>query len=168
MHPIFGRLGLRAILSDLDVTHPISLFTYVHLLRRAPLRHVNGRLVSFDPTGLLHYMRESLPVKDFCSDAINNELFLETLCWLPEEALTRHDKLGMAFSMEARFPWLLRGVSEYAFSLPSKEKIASQGKNGCRESLTRMSCRISSSINVRRGGEHRPTSGTAPLALPKS
>ena len=66
-----------------------------------------------------------MPPLALSDDPLNNEMFLEGLGWLAEEALIRGDKLGMAFGMEARFPFLSRPFQKYCFGLKSGIKISS-------------------------------------------
>ncbi len=70
------------------------------------------------------YMKSWLKFKKISNDMLNNQLFLEQLSWLSEDALIRNDKLGMHFSMEARFPFLNREIKDYAMSIRHKQKIS--------------------------------------------
>tara|TARA_R110002020_G_scaffold380217_1_gene591375 strand:+ start:1939 stop:3636 length:1698 start_codon:yes stop_codon:yes gene_type:complete len=56
-------------------------------------------------------------------DLINSVLYQECLGRVADDFLIRNDKLGMNFSMEARFPLTIRKFREYALSIPSKYKI---------------------------------------------
>jgi len=85
---------------------------------------------------LNEYMKTWLKLRSISNDIINNQLFLEQLGWLPEDALIRNDKLGMHFSMEARFPFLSRQFREYTMSIPHKQKLsANQSKLMARQAL---------------------------------
>lgn len=72
----------------------------------------------------IEYLKEWLPtqqIKD--SDDLNQFLYIESLNALAEDFLVRNDKLGMAHSMEGRFPFLNRTLRDYVRSLPSHLKI---------------------------------------------
>ena len=55
-----------------------------------------------------------LPPNQLQKDDLNDFLFIESLNALAEDFLVRNDKLGMAFSMEARFPILNKRLRDYA------------------------------------------------------
>ena len=63
------------------------------------------------------------PSECMSNDAMNNMLYQECLSRVAEDFLARNDKLGMHFSMEARFPLTIRKFREYALSIPSEQKI---------------------------------------------
>lgn len=68
------------------------------------------------------YLVEYLPNKELpCY--INTNLWYESYCHLPEDYLIRNDKLGMNFSMEARFPFTSRRLKNYVLGIPGKEKF---------------------------------------------
>ena len=46
-------------------------------------------------------------------DKLNDFLYVESLNALAEDFLVRNDKLGMAFSMEGRFPILNKRLRDY-------------------------------------------------------
>ena len=54
---------------------------------------------------------------------MNNFLYKESLNTLAEDFLVRNDKLGMAFSMEGRFPIINKTLRDYVRALPSKLKL---------------------------------------------
>lgn len=121
---LFGGLSPAAVVSNVTASDPICTSLESNLLRPRPLENVHWPDVNAcNAQRLVDYLRQSIPVSKFSSDPINNELYLWTQYWLPEEALTRHDKLGMAVGIEARFPWLLKAVADYCFSLPMDQKI---------------------------------------------
>jgi asparagine synthase (glutamine-hydrolysing) len=63
------------------------------------------------------------PSECLSNDPINNILYQECLGRVADDFLIRNDRLGMNFSMEARFPLTNRKFREYALSIPSKYKI---------------------------------------------
>jgi len=71
----------------------------------------------------MNYLNEWLPVKQLQEDELNNFLYTESLNSLAEDFLVRNDKLGMAFSMEGRFPIINKTLRDYVRALPSKLKL---------------------------------------------
>ena len=70
------------------------------------------------------YLLEWLPIKQILNkDKLNDFLYVESLNALAEDFLVRNDKLGMAFSMEGRFPILNKRLRDYVRALPSELKI---------------------------------------------
>ena len=61
-------------------------------------------------------------VKD--RDALNKMLYVDTKTWLPDDLLTKADKMTMATSVELRVPFLDHKFVEFAASIPSKLKIS--------------------------------------------
>ena len=74
-------------------------------------------------TDQMNYLNEWLPVKQLQEDTLNNFLYTESLNSLAEDFLVRNDKLGMAFSMEGRFPIINKTLRDYVRALPSELKI---------------------------------------------
>ena len=73
-----------------------------------------------------HFGRSSMrwfPSECLSDDPINNILYQESLGRVADDFLIRNDKLGMNFSMEARFPLTIRKFREYALSIPWEQKI---------------------------------------------
>ena len=73
-------------------------------------------------------MMDWIPDNCFGEDALNNLLFIETITHLPEDYLIRNDKLGMNFSMEARFPLTLKSLREYILTIPLADKMKTPDK----------------------------------------
>ena len=71
----------------------------------------------------MNYLNEWLPVKQLQEDELNNFLYTESLNSLAEDFLVRNDKLGMAFSMEGRFPIINKTLRDYVRALPSELKL---------------------------------------------
>lgn len=69
----------------------------------------------------LHIEELLKEVGDF--DLLNKLLFLDTKILLPNNNLVKPDRMGMAYSIEARTPFLDYRMVELAFSMPSKYKI---------------------------------------------
>lgn len=71
---------------------------------------------------IMEYTKSWFPINQFTEDNMNNQLYTETIIHLVEDFLIRNDKLGMNFSMEARFPFTTKKFREYALSIPSHFK----------------------------------------------
>ena len=56
-------------------------------------------------------------------DPLSSYMAIECLTIVPQEFLIRNDKLGMANSIEGRFPFTTKSFMKYCFSIPSVEKI---------------------------------------------
>jgi asparagine synthase (glutamine-hydrolysing) len=59
-------------------------------------------------------------------DPLSSYMAIECLTIVPQEFLIRNDKLGMASSIEGRFPFTTKSFMKYCFSIPSKDKIDSE------------------------------------------
>ena len=60
-------------------------------------------------------------VKD--RDDLNKMLYVDTKTWLPDDLLTKADKMTMATSVELRVPFLDNKLVEFATSIPSTFKV---------------------------------------------
>lgn len=70
----------------------------------------------------MEYLNSWLPKKQLTGDVLNDFLYTECLHTLSEDFLIRNDKLGMAFSMEARFPMMSNVFKDFIRSIPSVHK----------------------------------------------
>jgi asparagine synthase (glutamine-hydrolysing) len=70
------------------------------------------------------YLMSWLPKGKLTGDSLNDFLYIECLQTLSEDFLIRNDKLGMAFSMEARFPMMCNVFKDFIRSIPGKEKVS--------------------------------------------
>jgi len=64
----------------------------------------------------------------FPDEAVNAELFVETMMHLPEDYLIRNDKLGMNFSMEGRFPFTVPSFKNYCLGISASEKFVNNNE----------------------------------------
>lgn len=84
----------------------------------------------------LDYLYSWLPQKRISNmDNLTKFLYIERLNMLAEDFLTRSDKLGMAFSLEARFPILSNLVKDYVDSIPMKLKLGNESIYGMKPLL---------------------------------
>jgi len=102
--------------------HPIDLWFYTLLNKNTRASIVDKNYLISSRT-LKQYSRNWNPTAKFSSDILNNQMHLESQNWLTEEALIRMDKLGMAFGMESRFPFVANPIRNYCNMLPSATKI---------------------------------------------
>jgi asparagine synthase (glutamine-hydrolysing) len=70
------------------------------------------------------YLMSWLPKGKLTGDPLNDFLYTECLQVLSEDFLIRNDKLGMAFSMEARFPMMCNVFRDFIRSIPGEEKAS--------------------------------------------
>lgn len=70
------------------------------------------------------YLDSWLPRGGLTGDAVNDFMYTECLHTLSEDFLIRNDKLGSAFSMEARFPMMCKVFRDFVRGVPSKHKTA--------------------------------------------
>lgn len=68
------------------------------------------------------YLMSWIPQGALTGDDLNDFLYIECLHTLSEDFLIRNDKLGMSFSMEARFPMMCGVFRDFARSIPSHLK----------------------------------------------
>lgn len=56
-------------------------------------------------------------------DPLQQMLLFDCVHWLPENTLTKSDKISMAHSVELRVPFLNERLFEYALALPARDKL---------------------------------------------
>jgi len=70
----------------------------------------------------MDYLNNWLPKQQLQGDKINDMMYIECLNALCDDFLIRNDKLGMHFSMEARFPLMCNFLRDFIRSIPSDIK----------------------------------------------
>lgn len=68
-------------------------------------------------------------------DEVNRRLRADFATTLVDEMLTKVDRMTMAAGLEARVPFLDRGLVEWAFRLPGRHKVRGDGKRILRRAL---------------------------------
>jgi asparagine synthase (glutamine-hydrolysing) len=69
------------------------------------------------------------------ADEVNRRLRADFATTLVDEMLTKVDRMTMAAGLEARVPFLDRGLVEWAFRLPGRLKVRGEGKRILRRAL---------------------------------
>ncbi len=64
------------------------------------------------------------------NDVISNRMYADTMTWLPDNLLTKADRMSMAHGLELRVPFLDHRVVEFCASLPLDFKLRNEGNNG--------------------------------------
>lgn len=71
----------------------------------------------------IKYFLNWFPQKVLSGDKYNDMMYADSLFFLAEDYLMRNDKLGMAHSIEGRFPFLRDGVRNFIRSVPGRHKL---------------------------------------------
>jgi len=77
---------------------------------------------------MMDYLYDWLPTTPMTGDKVNDFLYIESLNALAEDFLIRNDKLGMAFSMEGRFPYMNKCIRDYVRAIPGSLKTPKEFK----------------------------------------
>jgi asparagine synthase (glutamine-hydrolysing) len=72
---------------------------------------------------MMDYLNDWLPTTPMTGDKVNDFMYIESLNSLAEDFLIRNDKLGMAFSMEGRFPYMNKCIRDYVRAIPGNLKV---------------------------------------------
>lgn len=88
-----------------------------------PARLLRNEKLQLSLHAQMAYLYDWIPKAGLTQDAGNDFMFLESMTSLAEDFLIRSDKLGAAFSMEARFPMLCNTFRNLCRSIPSELKI---------------------------------------------
>lgn len=92
-----------------------------------PARDLPDPALRMTPEEQAGYLDGWLPAGGLTGDPLNDFLYAECLTTLAEDFLVRNDKLGAAFSMEARFPMMCNVFRDFCRSLPGGMKLAPAG-----------------------------------------
>jgi len=65
----------------------------------------------------------AIPLPGETADYLNRFLWLDQLCYLPDDILNKCDRMSMAHSLEVRPPFLDHRIVEFAATLPEDFKI---------------------------------------------
>ena len=90
---------------------------------RAGHKGLNNKDLNISVNEQWEYLMSWLPKGKLTGDPLNDFMYIECLQVLSEDFLIRNDKLGMAFSMEARFPMMCNVFKDFIRSIPGKEKV---------------------------------------------
>ena len=90
---------------------------------RSTLKQFKNPELHTDIAGQMDYLNSWLPRGGLTGDELNDYMYTECLNHLSEDFLVRNDKLGMSFSMEARFPMLCDVFKNFVRSIPSEYKV---------------------------------------------
>jgi len=85
-------------------------------------RELQDKEMSLTIDEQMNYLNEWLPKEPLTGDKINDMMYIESLNTLCDDFLIRNDKLGMNFSMEARFPMMCNVFRDFCRKLPSNLK----------------------------------------------
>lgn len=85
-------------------------------------RELNNTELNINLNEQVEYLNSWLPTGGLTNDSINNMLYTECLNTLCDDFFIRNDKLGMNFSMEGRFPFVLKVFRDFVRSIPGDVK----------------------------------------------
>ena len=111
--------------------HYLSLSTFKERLNSLRIRHRTFRDNSKNITleDQHDYLMSWIPKGGLTGDSINDFMYIDSLHTLSEDFLVRNDKLGMAFGMEARFPFMCNVFKDFVRGVPSRLKITPSSPN---------------------------------------
>lgn len=116
-------------LSDLNLRHPLAGMGLSQDLPNTLKTHLltDEVAASIDFNGpddlLTAYYR-----KTDATDFLDQRLYVTTKIWLPDDLLTKADKMTMAHSLELRVPFLDYRIVEFAASLPPSLRLQKVGR----------------------------------------
>jgi asparagine synthase (glutamine-hydrolysing) len=122
-----SRLGLTDVFKN-----PKGSYYYKFFTEREKKSMLDYDLRSFSSSGLIQNYWSAFKAKDVENSVASVDIQLQ----LPEEFLMMTDRMSMAFSMEARTPFLDRDLANFIFSLNPKNRTAkSDPKNLLRKAF---------------------------------
>lgn len=113
------RLPFRINASERTFKQKLSMLRVNH-------KQIKNKDLNITVNEQWEYLQSWLPKGRLTGDALNDFLYIECLHTLSEDYLLRNDKLGMSFSMEARFPMMCNVFRDYIRSLPGELKVTSE------------------------------------------
>ena len=82
-----------------------------------------NELLKSQPTGALDSILSELREKSLAGDHLSPYLWFDQKYFLPDDILTKVDRMSMAHAVEVRPPFLDHRIVEFAASLPASFKI---------------------------------------------
>jgi asparagine synthase (glutamine-hydrolysing) len=109
--------------------HYLTFSTFKERLNSLRLRHRTFRDASKNMTieDQNDYLMSWIPKGGLTGDSINDFMYIDSLHTLSEDFLVRNDKLGMAFGMESRFPFMCSVFKDFVRGIPGKLKATPSG-----------------------------------------
>lgn len=110
--------------------HRVPDWSNRFLTFRGGHREIKDPLLQMSVQDMVDYQRGWIPQQALTGDKLNDFMLIECMSNLSEDFLIRNDKLGMIFSMEARFPMLSRAFKDVVRGIPGYDKTHVAFHNG--------------------------------------